>query len=148
MKKTIWTILVILAMAILAACGSGDNNNTEQGSDNVEEELKAIEVDFDVPETAEAGETVNLQATVTYGDEKVTDAEEMEFEYWEKGKQDDSTMVDSTNNGDGTYTAEVTFDQDGVYEIYAHTTARDMHTMPKKSITIGDGADSEAENSD
>lgn len=92
-------------------------------------------------------ETVQLKATVTYGDEKVKGAEEMEFEYWEKGNEDNSTMVQSTNNEDGTYNAEVTFDHDGVYEIYAHTTARGMHTMPKKSITIGDGANSEENSS-
>ncbi|RYG71486.1 hypothetical protein EU245_14000 [Lentibacillus lipolyticus] len=149
MKKSIWTILVVLALALLAACGSDDsNNNSEQESDNAEEELKELEVDFDVPETAEVGETIQLKATITYGDEKVKDAQEMEFEYWEQGNEDDSTMVQSTNNEDGTYTAEVTFDKDGVYEMYAHTTARDMHTMPKKSITVGNGADSEGENND
>ncbi|MFD1363631.1 FixH family protein [Lentibacillus salinarum] len=149
MKKRIWTILAVLAMALLAACGSGgENDDTEQESSNEEEEIKALEVDFEVPDTAEVGETVQLKATVTYGDEKVKDAEEMEFEYWEKGNEEDSTMVQSTNNEDGTYTAEVTFDHDGIYEMYAHTTARDMHTMPKKSITVGDGAESEEDSGD
>lgn len=148
MKRRIWTILAVFVMTLLAACGNGgSSNDTEQSSGNEEEELKALEVDFEVPETAEVGETVQLKATVTYGDEKVKDAEEMEFEYWEKGNEDDSTMVQSTNNDDGTYTAEVTFDQDGVYEMYAHTTARGMHTMPKKSITVGDGASGAEENS-
>ncbi len=142
MRKRIWTILAVLALALLAACGSGD---TEQNSDNAEEEIKELKVDFEVPKTAEVDETVQLKATVTYGDEKVKDAEEMEFEYWEKGNEDNSTMIESTNNEDGTYTAEVSFDKDGVYEMYAHTTARDMHTMPKKSITIGDGESSEQE---
>ncbi|WP_369693668.1 FixH family protein [Lentibacillus sp. CBA3610] len=32
--------------------------------------------------------------------------------------------------------------------MYAHTTAREMHTMPKKSITIGDGGSQESENGD
>ncbi|HLS09809.1 FixH family protein [Lentibacillus sp.] len=148
MKRIIWTILAVFVMTLLAACGnSGSSNDTEQESGNEEEEIKALEVDFEVPETAEVGETVQLKASVTYGDEKVKDAEEMEFEYWEKGNEDDSTMVQSTNNEDGTYTAEVTFDHDGVYEMYAHTTARGMHTMPEKSITVGDGASGEEENS-
>lgn len=29
--------------------------------------------------------------------------------------------------------------------MYAHTTARDLHTMPKKSITIGEGISADQE---
>ncbi|GGK04478.1 hypothetical protein GCM10007063_28500 [Lentibacillus kapialis] len=134
MKKSIWAILAVFIMALLAACGS---DNTEQGSGNAEEEIKELKVDFDLSETAKVGEKIQLKATVTYGGEKVKDAEEVKFEHWEKGHEDDSTMVKSSNNEDGTYTAEVTFDHDGTYEIYAHTTARGMHTMPKKSIMVG-----------
>jgi hypothetical protein len=54
-------------------------------------------------------------------------------------------MLEANNNEDGTYTAEVTFEEDGIYEIYAHTTARDMHTMPKKVVTIGDVSSQEVE---
>ncbi|WP_163970414.1 FixH family protein [Oceanobacillus halotolerans] len=135
-KKTWILFFVLLCFTFLVACGD-TNEETEQDSDD--DELKVLEVDFQVPESAEAGETVELKAVVTYGGELVEDADEVEFEYWEQGNEDDSTMVESTNNEDGTYTAEVTFDRDGVYEMYAHTTAKDMHTMPIKEITIGDG---------
>ncbi|MFS0674518.1 FixH family protein [Ornithinibacillus sp. 179-J 7C1 HS] len=133
MKKYIGILMFALIVVALAACGK-DEGNTE-----VEEEVGVLEVDFQLPETAEAGEKVELTAIVTYGDNKVTDADEMEFEYWMQGNEDETTTVEATNNADGTYTAEISFDTDGVYEIYAHTTARDMHTMPKKSITIGEG---------
>jgi len=125
--------MVILIAGILAAC----NNEAEQENDM--EELKMLEVEFILPEKADVGETIELKAIITYGDEKLTDADEVEFEYWEKGNEEDSTFIEGNNNGDGTYTAEVTFENDGVYEIYAHTTARDLHTMPKKSITVGTG---------
>lgn len=148
MKRSIWTILAVLGMSLLVACGNGGSSNeTEQASSNEEEELEALEVDFEVPETAEVGETVQLKATVTYGNEKVEDADQLDFEHWEKGNENDSTMIEATNNEDGSYTAEVTFDNDGVYEMYAHTTAHDMHTMPKKSITVGEGESGEEENS-
>lgn len=128
MKNKLGLIGLIITIAILAACG--DNSNDD-------EELKMLEVDFELPETAEVDEDVELKATVTYGDEKVTDADQMEFEYWPEEDRDDSTFIDGENNEDGTYTAEVSFEEDGVYEIYAHTTAKALHTMPKKSIEIG-----------
>ncbi|WP_339226708.1 FixH family protein [Oceanobacillus sp. FSL K6-2867] len=136
MKKTYLLIISFLIAAALTACGNSGENEGSQES----EELKSLDVEFEVPEKADAGETVELKAAVTYGDEKVKDADEVEFEYWEQGNEENSTKVKADNKGDGTYTAEITFDSDGIYEMYAHTTARDLHTMPKKSITIGEGA--------
>ncbi len=126
--------MFILLIGVLAAC-----NGTAE-TENEDEELKSLDVEFEVPEQADAGEIIELNAIVTYGDEEVTDADEVKFEYWEMGNEEDSITVDANNNGDGTYSAEVSFDHDGVYEMYAHTSARAIHTMPKKSITIGEGA--------
>lgn len=145
MKSKTLLLMLVTIMAVLAACGNESDNG--EGQDK-EEELKLLEVDFQVPEKADAGESVELKAIVTYGDEKVKDADEVKFEYWEKGNEEDSTMIESNNNEDGTYTAEVSFDADGVYEMYAHTSARELHTMPKKSITVGEGATADQENQD
>lgn len=123
---------LIAMLTVLAAC-SGEAQTEEDDA----EELHELLVDFDVPEEADVDETVELKATVTYGDEKVSDAK-LDFEYWEEENEDDSTMVEAKNHEDGTYTAEVTFEDDAVYEVYAHTTAKEQHTMPKKAIAIGD----------
>lgn len=132
MKKYLWGIIAILVLMI----GIFIYNRYFK-----EEELYFLEVDFDVPETAEVGETVTLKATVTYGNKPVKDARQMDFEVWERGKQDESIWLEGENQGDGTYTAEVTFEKDGIYEMYAHTTAHDLHTMPKKEIIVGEGGD-------
>ncbi|WP_099157851.1 FixH family protein [Virgibacillus ndiopensis] len=134
MRKIV-LLLLITTLVLLTACGE-TNKDTEESTD---EELKTLNVEFKVPETADVDETVVLNAIVTYGDEKVKNAEKVEFEFWEKGNEDDSTIIESKNNKDGTYTAEVAFDHDGVYEMYAHVTAEGLHTMPKKSITVGNG---------
>ncbi|MGE8207362.1 FixH family protein [Heyndrickxia sp. NPDC080065] len=126
MKKILLFLLIILGV-FLSAC-SNDKNESK--------EFKMLEVKFLVPKTAKIKELVELKAIVTYGDEKVKDANEVSFEYWEKGNRNKSTMVEAKNNKDGTYTANVSFDHAGAYEMYAHTTARDLHMMPKKSIEI------------
>jgi len=141
-KKQIWITVITFAMVFVSACGGSDNQDTAQEE---ADEPKILEVQFDLPETADVNETIELKATVTYGDELVEDAAEVIFEHWEQGNEDDSTMVEANNNEDGTYTAEVIFEEDGLYEIYAHTTARDMHTMPKKSVAIGDAESQEAD---
>src|SRR5690625_923738 len=114
---------------LLIACGDDDD------------ELHILEVDFNVPETADVGEMIKLEAIVTYGDESVTDADEVVFEVWERNDRDNGDMIDAVNHEDGTYTTEITFDDDGMFEMYAHTTARDMHTMTKKEIVVGEGGE-------
>src|SRR5699024_10999697 len=127
MKNKLGLIGLIITIAILAAYG--DNSNDD-------EELKMLEVDFELPETAEVDEDVELKATVTYGDEKVTDADQMEFEYWQEEDRDDSTFIDGENNEDGTYTAEVYFEDDGLYVIYAYTTKEYILTMTPQHIEL------------
>jgi hypothetical protein len=134
MKKRFTLFFLFITLLFVSAC----NNEAENEIEEVDafQELTVLQVEFLVPEVAKAGEKITLEAMVTYGEEKVTDADEVIFEYWEEGKQENSIMLDAHNNGDGTYTAEVVFEQNGIYEMYAHTTAKEMHTMPKKTITI------------
>lgn len=140
MKKIITPFIIVLIL-LLSACGNGEKEEVTEETD----ELVALEVEFNVPETAEPGETVELEAIVSYGDELVEDADEVNFEYWLKGNEDDSSEIDGIHIEDGRYTAEVTFPEDGTYEIYAHTTARGLHTMPLKSIIVGDGGEAAGE---
>jgi len=131
MKRIVWFSLVVFSLLFLAACGASDDNEEITADD-----LKMLEVDFELPETASVGDTVELQATVTYGDEVVEDADEMVFEVWLEDNEDDSENFEGVHQGDGVYTAETTFEEAGTYEAYAHTTARELHTMPLKSIEI------------
>lgn len=134
MKRLLLAFIGLSLILVLSACGDKE----EQG-----EELLELNVDFIVPETAEVGEEVELKAVVTHGDEEVTDAQQMDFEIWERGNEEDSETIEAENHEDGSYTILYTFEDDGIYEMYAHTTAHHMHTMPKKEITIGEGGDYE-----
>lgn len=130
LRKIISVVSLVLLVFIVTACG-----------DDSDDELHVLEVDFIVPESVDVNETMELKAVVTYGDDYVTDADEVVFEVWEKNDRDNGEMIDAHNHEDGTYTAEVTFEHDGIFEMYAHTTARDMHTMPKKEVIVGEGGE-------
>ena len=127
-------VMAILCLAIISACG-GESSESSDPAD----ELLALEVDFIVPEQVDVGETVELLAEVTYGEDLESDAV-VRFEIWEAEdeERENSVMLDAENNGDGTYTAEYTFEEEGTYEMYAHTDAHNLHTMPKKQIIVGD----------
>ncbi|MFD2130904.1 FixH family protein [Pseudogracilibacillus auburnensis] len=140
LRKGLFMLLLVFITALLVACG-------DEKGDSVDE-LVSLDVEFIVPETADVGETVELKALVTYGDEPVTDADEVQFEVWETGKQDESDKIEAENHEDGTYTIDYTFEHDGVFEMYAHTTAHDLHTMPKKELTVGEGGNNDHEDHD
>ncbi|WP_252502537.1 FixH family protein [Sporosarcina sp. Marseille-Q4943] len=133
MKKRYKLLGLLISLGILSACG-------KEVDDGSAVEVLPLEVELTVPEKAEVGDTVNMEALVTYGDEKVADADKVVYEVWEDGKKDDSVVIDSVNEKDGTYTAETSFDHDGLFHIQVHVDAKNLHTMPVKQVTIGEGA--------
>ena len=138
MKKNMFMFILLIIFSIgLAAC----NSETDDNVDMDEEELAVLEVDLQATDSIEVGETLDILAEVTFGDEIVTDADEVDYEIWEKGEKDDSYFLEADNQEDGTYTAETSFDEDGIYHVQVHVTARDMHTMPEQEVTVGEGGD-------
>ena len=104
MKKKSWMFVVVLMLATMAACSK---EKPERCS--CDEMPLPIVVDLTVTEEVEVNGTVEMAAVVTQGDDKVEDADEVVFEVWEEGKKDDSVKIESTNEKEGLYTAETSF---------------------------------------
>lgn len=106
--------------------------------DKVEEDtLIPVEVNITTDENLKVNEEILLQAHVTKGDKNIKDADEVKFEVWESGMRDHGEMLTAEHSKDGIYEATYTFDHDGVYYMFAHTTAKGMHVMPKKKFIVG-----------
>lgn len=129
MKKIIWAVLPFL---LLTACGSDDAGSAGAGNS-----LEEVKVDITTAEQAEPAEEIVLSATVTQGEEPVEDADEVVFEVWQSGHRDVGEMIEAEHTADGIYEADTVLEDEGLYFIQAHTTARRMHTMPKQEITVG-----------
>ena len=132
MKLKHFFVLALLLM-FLTACNSGTNNN-ENSKEN--EMPQMVEVEILLPENIEPNEEVTIQARVTQGDEMVDDASEVMFEVWQRGQEEDHDMIEGTNDGDGIYSFTKSFEE-GFYFVVAHTTARDLHVMPRDEFTVG-----------
>lgn len=131
MKKSYLFIIFAMVVGLLAACGKAEKDE--------EQILLPISVQLTVPETADVNGIVNMEALVTQGEEKVEDASKVEFEIWEEGNKEESVLMDAVNEKDGLYTGETSFDRDGTFHIQVHVTARNMHTMPTKTVIVGNG---------
>ncbi|MFJ8265202.1 FixH family protein [Peribacillus asahii] len=125
MRKII--VLFLTVLIVLVGCGKEE-----------EEQLpKMLHVELEItPELAKVNETVSFQAKVTYGDEIVTDADEVSFEIWREDEKESET-IPVKHSQDGVYKLEKTFKEEGTYYVYAHVTARNLHTMPKREFVIG-----------
>ena len=130
MKK--W-LLSLLAIPVLVAGCTDEIDTNKDGSDIPQ----IVEVTILTEGKLPIGETIKLAAQVKQGNEFVEDAEEVKFEVWESGLREDGVMLDGVLTKDGIYESEFTFEHDGVYYIFAHTTARGMHVMPKKELIVG-----------
>lgn len=125
-------VLLILAF-VLSACG-----NVEEAQGEVNQETtEAIVAEVTMPEEAETGYQV-LETQVTQAGEAVSGADEVIFEVWKHGDKENSEMIEQENEEDGVYSVGYIFENDGIYLVQPHVTAREMHTMPVHTIVVGD----------
>lgn len=145
MKRILSLIVCIVFVSILGACGENSNDehanhmSSNGGSDMEEEQtIEPLQVDLQIPDTINPNQATKIQAFVTVGNEKVDDANEVMFEIWKEGAKEESEMLEGTSDGEGVYSVEETFEAEGTYFVVSHVTARDMHNMPKKEVTVGE----------
>lgn len=130
MKK--WLISLVAVPMLLVGC----NNEPEVDTLDSGHMPEAIATVIETPEQVDVNKEIELIATVTEGDKRADDAD-VQFEVWESGLRDDGHMIEAKLDKDGVYKATFTFDHDGVYYMYAHTTVGSLHVMPKQQITAG-----------
>ncbi|MEK5078113.1 FixH family protein [Solibacillus sp. FSL W7-1436] len=131
MKK--WFYSLVAVPFLLVGCG----DDPEVETLDTAEVPAIVDVHIKTAEQLNAGEMIQLAARVTQDEEAVNDAKEVKFEVWESGLRDEGEMLDGELTEDGIYVADYTFDHDGVYFMFAHTTARGMHVMPKQKLIVG-----------
>ena len=94
------------------------------------------------PEQGNINKPIIFTATVMYGENAVTDPDDVEFEIW-RANDENHENIPVEHSGDGVYELEKTFTEEGTYYIYAHVTAENMHSMPKKEFIIGQPSEPE-----
>ncbi|WP_368504712.1 FixH family protein [Alkalihalophilus sp. As8PL] len=133
MKRLV--VSMITAMMVVSACGNSETDEMEMGN---HDELAPLEVQLNVPEQVEVGEEVQFESIVTQGESLVDDADEVVYEVWLEGQKEASEMIEATDQEDNHYTLTHSFEEDGIYHVQTHVTARGLHTMPTSQIKVGE----------
>ncbi|WP_174733020.1 FixH family protein [Mesobacillus harenae] len=132
MKKVLLTMFSVMGLAFSLT-----------GCTNEEAEPQFLDVEVSVnPEKGEINEPIVIKARVTYGDEEVTDAEDVKFEIW-RAHDEEHEKLEVPHNENGVYQLEKTFEEEGTYYVISHVTARDMHNMPKVEFVVGEPSEPE-----
>jgi len=107
MKKITGMMFMLLGL-VLTACSQPELE---------EEEPQFLDVNLTImPEKAEVNEEVTFEAKVTYGEEKVNDADEVKFEIWRANEENhETTVVEKGVNG--IYKLNKTFNEEGTYYV-------------------------------
>ncbi|PAQ16173.1 hypothetical protein CD798_03615 [Bacillaceae bacterium SAOS 7] len=136
MEKRVWMKKLIVLLLCALFVGAGCSKEEKKVEENKSEVVAPLEVKIQLPETIKTNENIKIEALVKQGEEKVADADKVEFEVW-KGDAKDHEMIVAKHQGGGVYSIEKTFSEDGNYAVIAHVTARDLHNMPKKEFVVG-----------
>ncbi|MBM0066475.1 FixH family protein [Alkalicoccobacillus gibsonii] len=129
-------VILFISTFLLSAC-----NTSEPDLESIIPDI--IEVQIDLPESSPPNEKLKIPVNVTQGDEPVDDARDVVIEIWKDQDRENGFLEEAKHQSDGLYQIDYTFEEDGIYLVQAHVTARDMHSMPTKPIFVGDVSEDE-----
>lgn len=128
MRKLI--VVMLMLLFIVTAC-----NNKKVEEVNF---LDPIEVQLTTETELSVNEEIVTQALITQKEVPISDVEEVVFEIWQHGNPDSYRYVEGTLVGNGVYEVTWKANEDGVYYIFYHVTAKGMHRMEKHQFVFGD----------
>jgi hypothetical protein len=130
--------MIIFSLILFILSGCSGVNKSEEGHVGIPTP-QMIEVQLTTgPERLMPNEPVNIIAKVTLEGESVENADEVTFEIWEEGHQEQSEKIAGKHKGEGIYSITKTFAEKGVYYVVSHVTLREMHNMPRLKLVVGD----------
>jgi hypothetical protein len=138
MNRLFFSIGLIFALLFVSACTA----NTKQ-SDSESNVTELVEAEIIMPDEISLNQGNVLKVQLTQGEENVEDAEDVQFEIWQANDKENSKMIEAKHENDGIYSVKKTFQEDGIYYVQTHVTARDMHVMPKKQFVVGEVSEEE-----
>lgn len=139
--KRAWSGLVLTTW-LLAACSEPAAISSSQTA-----QMEMIDVTFLIPATLPVG-PATLSVALTQEDDIVDDADSVVFEVWAAGNATEAEHINAIYTTDGIYEAAYTFKEEGIYYMFAHTTARGLHVMPKQQMIVGDVSEQMMTNDD
>ncbi|OKL36445.1 hypothetical protein BLL40_10540 [Domibacillus mangrovi] len=123
---------LICVLLFLSACTASSDQSSQTTS-----APKAVEVEIVLPEEIALNEESTLKVRLTQDQENIEDAEDVQFEIWKASSREENELIEAKHEKEGIYSVKKMFQEDGIYYVQTHVTARNMHVMPKKQFIVG-----------
>lgn len=136
MKGKLVSLFFLAGVIIMSACTADSGKNAAEGS-------LMVNADILLPSELSKNEEETLAVALTQGEEAVEDAASVDFEIWREGSEENSEMIKAVHKSKGIYEIKKTFNENGLYFVQTHVTARDLHVMPKKEFIVGEVTEDE-----
>lgn len=120
--------LTLAGAVFLSGCAAG----------NPEARLaEPLETYIYLPESISADIPETFTVHVTENGELLETADDITIEVWQEAAEE-SQWIEAQSSEAGVYTAEASFEEEGLYYIQAHVSSGDVSSMPVKSFTVGE----------
>ncbi|MEB4856025.1 FixH family protein [Priestia sp. TRN 1309] len=123
--KKLSMLLIILVIAVVG-CSKGNDQRS-----------KEVKGEIQVLQTIHSNKPVSIEVLVTQGDQKIENADAVQIQV-EKEGYINQEMIDAKHEGNGAYSTDYTFKEDGDYTITAHVTVDGDMKMFTKKVTVGE----------
>ncbi|NEW02654.1 FixH family protein [Bacillus megaterium] len=123
--KKLSMLLLVLVIAVVG-CSKGNEQQSQEVKGTIE-----------VPQTIKANEKTSINVLVTQGDKKIENADAVQIQV-EKEGYINQEMIDAKHEGNGAYSIDYTFKDNGEYTITAHVTIKGDMKMFTKKVTVGE----------
>lgn len=131
------SLLGIVFAVMLSGCASSSGNSSPHAGHTAAMSMEPIQVELAwSPGEVSVQQPVTFEATVTQEGKPVDDAKEVLFEIVNKDGKAEKMELKGVSAGEGKYTVEGTFAEEGLYHVTSHVTARTQHSMPTKELTV------------
>lgn len=117
-------------IVLLSGCAINSNNH-ESYTD-----FKPLEVSVHLSDTINEGGNQKVFAFVSQDNQDISNAELVRFEVW-SNNHNQHEWITATSEGDGVYSADVHFTEEGLYFAKALTQVGDLYAMPTKRFAVG-----------
>jgi len=98
---------------------------------------RPLEVDIVVPEPILLNEPQFLKVILKQDGEVVTGANDVRFTIWKKDVSTAKEVIVAKDDGNGEYSVEKTFHEDGLYYVKVQASSKGSTVMPTKQLIVG-----------
>ncbi|WP_134699496.1 FixH family protein [Ammoniphilus sp. YIM 78166] len=140
MKISKFIFLPFILVFFLTACSL---NSLDEEAVNYFKKETPLQVDLIVSQPITLNETQTIKAILMQNGETVAGLNDVQFILWKKDSLGSQQAINASNDGNGEYSVEKIFTEQGVFYVKVLATSKGSTVMPTKQFIVGELSEEE-----